>query len=179
MRIIAIDPGMASCGIALLEHPRRLLDFEAMTTMPNRTDGKTDKTNADAIRRAMEITTAVLTFIQDAIKTVGPVDAVVIEEFVDIAKAKGRAGLWTTPMAIGYMVAEIRAAFPDIPIRWSNPSNLPPHAKREARWAELVPIWGMEEVDRMPATRREHVQSAALHGIHYLEHNRIKAAARR
>ena len=175
MRIVAIDPGMASCGLALLEHPRRLLDFDAVTTMPNRTDGKTDKTNADAIRRARKVTDAVLDFIDAA----GDVDAVVIEEFVDMKTAKGRAGLWTTPMAIGYMVAEIQAAFPELPIIWSSPHNLPPHAKRDARWAELVPIWGMEEVDRMPATRREHVQSAALHGIHYLEHNRIKAAARR
>lgn len=172
MRIVAIDPGMASCGMVLMEHPRRLLDFQTVLTMPNRTDGKTDKTNGDAIRRAAEITGKVLQFIQDA----GQVDAIVIEEFVDIARAKGRAGLWTTPMAMGYMVAEIQAAFPSIPIRWSNPSNLPPHAKRDARWAELVPVWGMEEIERMPVTRREHVQSAALHGIHYLETHRIKAA---
>ena len=157
MRVAGIDPGMASLGIVLMDG-KHLIDFDDFSTKPT---GRTS--NEDGIIRSQRMTDYVCEFLDRN----APIDAVVVEEYVTRSGASYNAA-WTTPMVIGFMVNELLTKGYTVTFR--SPRKLPEHGVRGKAWRNLCQTHkGLEEIDQLPKTRREHVMCAAFHACGVIE----------
>ena len=158
MRVVGIDPGMASLGIVMLDG-MELVDFADFST--KLTGAKS--ANEDGVYRSQMMTDSVLEFL----KRNAPVDMVIMEEFVT-RSGSNYAAAWTTPFTIGYMVNELMTK--GYPVRFRSPRMLPKHDVRGKVWSNYCKTRrDLSDINSLPKTRREHVMCAALHAIGYLE----------
>lgn len=158
MRVVGIDPGMATCGIVLMDG-RRLIDFADFRTV--RTGAKTP--NEDGVKRSAQMARS----IADFIRRNEPVDVVVVEEFIT-RSGRSYSSAWETPFAIGYIAHDLLDEGCDI--RFRSAARLPDRSVREKAWSNLCKTReGLARINELPKSRREHVICAALHAIGYIE----------
>ena len=158
MRVVGIDPGMASLGIVLMDGSA-LVDYADYATKPT----GAHSANEDGVLRSQQMTDEVLRFL----KRNAPVDMVIVEEFVTRSGSNYSAA-WTTPFFIGFMVNELMTK--GYPVRFRSPRMLPKHDVRAKVWSNYCKTRrALSDINSLPKTRREHVMCAALHAIGYLE----------
>ena len=158
MRVVGIDPGMASLGIVAMDGTE-LVDYADYAT--KLTGAKS--ANEDGVYRSQMMTDSVLEFL----KRNAPVDMVIMEEFVT-RSGSNYAAAWTTPFTIGYMVNELISH--NYTVRFRSPRLLPKHDVRDKVWKNYCKTRrGLARINELPKTRREHVMCAALHAIGYME----------
>ena len=158
MRVVGIDPGLASCGIVAMDGSA-LIDYADYSTKPT----GAHSANEDGILRSQQMTDEVIRFLRKN----GPVDMIVVEEFVTRSGAAYSAA-WTTPFFIGFMVNELMAA--GYPVRFRSPRMLPKRDVRDKVWRNYCHTRkNLDAINTLPKTRREHVMCAALHAIGYME----------
>ena len=158
MRVVGIDPGMASLGIVLMDG-KTLVDFADFRTV--KTGARS--LNEDGVKRSQFMAAKVAEFINKN----EPVDVVIVEEFVT-RSGRAYASAWETPFAIGYIVNDLLDA--GCEVRFRSASRLPERAIRDKAWSNYCKTReGLSRINILPKSRREHVICAALHAIGHIE----------
>lgn len=155
--ILAIDPGLANTGVVLLG---KQMIYAAATLKTSRDHSVPEF--EDAVSRSDDLAQQLRRFM--ALHAPAGVSVAVVESYRDFGGGhkRGVKGRWTTPLAIGLLIPDIRLLSDEIVFQ--DPAEVM-CAGRDyiALWKARKSVW--------PGDRNltnEHLRSAAAHGIYYL-----------
>lgn len=168
MRILAIDPGIAKTGVALLED-NYLIKAETLDDKERRRvkakygfkesvvkKPKAENPTKDVAIRAEIFRRKIMQIYNESAINGKKPDVIVIEEFVDQGAARKQyAHRWKTPMLIGYLTAYFYDR--NIPVVYQDNSDI-----RDESLIYLLKNKGI-----LKDTTGDHAYDAALHGISY------------
>lgn len=157
MRLLCVDPGLASTALVLFDRGR----ISAAHTLTTPSEGPRPKFAA-CVKRAEDLSRALL----EAGMAMEP-DIVVVELYRDIPGAlRNASNRWATPLTIGLLIPTLRALTEDGSIVWQDPELV------MTRYAGYKLAWkagtrGICRGDEL--LRNDHLRAAAAHGLFYID----------